>query len=82
MKQRGFIKTIKEKGDTKMNNEKIYSLRLTESEIMDIKNCICQEILNLKQIKNKRNEIESKLAIENNINDLKKLLNVINIQKR
>ena len=54
-----------------MNNEKIYSLRLTESEIMDIKNCICQEILNLKQIKNKRNEIESKLAIENNINDLK-----------
>ena len=65
-----------------MNNEKIYSLRLTESEIMDIKICICQEILNLKQIKNKRNEIESKLAIENNINDLKKLLNVINIQKR
>ena len=37
MKQRNFIKTIKEKGDTKMNNEKIYSLRLTESEIMDIK---------------------------------------------
>lgn len=65
-----------------MNNEKIYSLRLTESEIMDIKTCIYQEILNLKQIKNKRNEIESKLAIENNINDLKKLLNVINIQKR
>ena len=31
MKQRNFIKTIKEKGDTKMNNEKIYSLRLTES---------------------------------------------------
>ena len=65
-----------------MNNEKIYSLRLTESEIMDIKTCIYQEILNLKQIKNKRNKIESKLAIENNINDLKKLLNVINIQKR
>ena len=65
-----------------MNNEKIYSLRLTESEIMDIKACVCQEILNLKQIKNKRNEIESKLAIEKNINDLKKLLNVINIQKR
>ena len=82
MKQKNFIKTIKGKGDTKMNNEKIYSLRLTESEIMDIKTCICQEILNLKQIKNKRNEIESKLAIENNINDLKKLLNVINIQKR
>lgn len=76
MKQSIFIKTIKEKGDTKMNNENIYSLRLTESEIMDIKTCICQEILNLKQIKNKRNEIE------NNINDLKKLLNVINIQKR
>ena len=82
MKQRNFIKTIKEKGDTKMNNEKIYSLRLTESEIMDIKICICQEILNLKQIKNKINEIESKLATENNINDLKKLLNVIDIQKR
>ena len=82
MKQKSFIKTIKEKGDTKMNNEKIYSLRLTESEIMDIKTCIYQEILNLKQIKNKRNKIESKLAIENNINDLKKLLNVINIQKR
>lgn len=43
---------------------------------------ILQEILNLEQIKNKRNEIESKLAIENNINDLKKMLNVINIQKR
>lgn len=82
MKQRDFIKTIKGKGDTKMNNEKIYSLRLTESEITDIKACICQEILNLKQIKNKINEIESKLATENNINDLKKLLNVINIQKR
>lgn len=65
-----------------MNNEKIYSLRLTESEIMDIKICICQEILNLKQIKNKINEIESELSIENNINNLKKLLNVINIQKR
>lgn len=65
-----------------MNDEKIYSLRLTESEIMDIKTCIYQEILNLKQIKSKRNETESKLAIENNINDLKKLLNVINIQKR
>lgn len=65
-----------------MNDEKIYSLRLTESEIMDIKICICQEILNLKQIKNKRDEIESELAIENNINNLKKLLNVINIQKR
>lgn len=51
MKQRDFIKTIKEKGDMKMNDEKIYSLRLTESEIMDIKTCICQEILNLKQIK-------------------------------
>ena len=82
MKQRDFIKTIKGKGDTKMNNEKIYSLRLTESEITDIKACICQEILNLKQIKNKINEIESKLATENNINDLKKLLNVIDIQKR
>ena len=82
MKQRNFIKTIKEKGDTKMNNEKIYSLRLTESEIMDIKICICQEILNLKQIKNKINEIESKLATENNINKKKKLLNVIDIQKR
>lgn len=33
----------------------------------------CQDLLD---------EIESKLAIENNINDLKKLLNVINIQKR
>ena len=65
-----------------MNNEKIYSLRLTESEIMDIKICICQEILNLKQIKNKINEIESELSTENNINNLKKLLNVINIQKR
>ena len=33
----------------------------------------CQDLLD---------EIESKLAIENNINDFKKLLNVINIQKR
>ena len=54
---------------------------ITDEEIKEMQ---CQSgIYQLKKgCKDLLDEIESKLAIENNINNLKKLLNVINIQKR
>ena len=65
-----------------MNNEKIYNLKFTKDEINIIKCSISQEILNLRKLEIENNDKDNIFVIKSSINDLKKVLNVIEIQER
>lgn len=82
MRQDDFIKMVKERGDMKMNNEKIYNLKFTKDEINIIKCSISQEILNLRKLEIENTDKDNIFVIKSSINDLKKVLNVIEIQER
>lgn len=82
MRQDDFIKMVKERGDMKMNDEKIYNLKFTKDEINIIKCSISQEILNLRKLEIENTDKDNIFVIKSSINDLKKVLNVIEIQER
>ena len=82
MRQDDFIKMVKERGDMKMNDEKIYNLKFTKEEINIIKCSISQEILNLRKLEIENTDKDNIFVIKSSINDLKKVLNVIEIQER
>ena len=82
MKQRDFTKINQKKGDMKMNNEKIYNLKFTKDEINIIKCSISQEILKLRKLESESTDEDNIFVIKSSINDLKKVLNVIEIQER
>lgn len=82
MRQGDFIKMVKERGDMKMNDEKIYNLKFTKDEINIIKCSISQEILNLRKLEIENTDKDNIFVIKSSINDLKKVLNVIEIQER
>ena len=82
MKQKDFIKINQKKGDMKMNNEKIYNLKFTKDEINIIKCSISQEILKLRKLESESTDEDNIFVIKSSINDLKKVLNVIEIQER
>lgn len=65
-----------------MNDEKIYNLKFTKDEINIIKCSISQEILNLRKLEIENTDKDNIFAIKSSINDLKKVLNVIEIQER
>lgn len=65
-----------------MNDEKIYNLKFTKEEINIIKCSISQEILNLRKLEIENNDKDNVFVIKSSINDLKKVLNVIEIQER
>lgn len=65
-----------------MNNEKIYNLKFTKDEINIIKCSISQEILNLRKLEIENTDKDNIFVIKSSINDLKKVLNVIEIQER
>lgn len=65
-----------------MNNEKIYNLKFTKEEINIIKCSISQEILNLRKLEIENTDKDNIFVIKSSINDLKKVLNVIEIQER
>ena len=82
MRQDDFIKMVKERGEMKMNDEKIYNLKFTKEEINIIKCSISQEILNLRKLEIENTDKDNIFVIKSSINDLKKVLNVIEIQER
>ena len=82
MRQDDFIKMVKERGDMKMKDEKIYNLKFTKDEINIIKCSISQEILNLRKLEIENTDKDNIFVIKSSINDLKKVLNVIEIQER
>ena len=82
MRQDDFIKMVKERGEMKMNDEKIYNLKFTKDEINIIKCSISQEILNLRKLEIENTDKDNIFVIKSSINDLKKVLNVIEIQER
>lgn len=65
-----------------MNDEKIYNLKFTKEEINIIKCSISQEILNLRKLEIENTDKDNIFVIKSSINDLKKVLNVIEIQER
>lgn len=65
-----------------MNDEKIYNLKFTKDEINIIKCSISQEILNLRKLEIENTDKDNIFVIKSSINDLKKVLNVIEIQER
>lgn len=65
-----------------MNDEKIYNLKFTKDEINIIKCSISQEILNLRKLESESTDEDNIFVIKSSINDLKKVLNVIEIQER
>ena len=65
-----------------MNDEKIYNLKFTKEEINIIKCSISQEILNLRKLEIENTDKDNIFIIKSSINDLKKVLNVIEIQER
>lgn len=65
-----------------MNNEKIYNLKFTKDEINIIKCSISQEILKLRKLESESTDEDNIFVIKSSINDLKKVLNVIEIQER
>ena len=65
-----------------MNDEKIYNLKFTKDEINIIKCSISQEILNLRKLEIENTDKDNIFIIKSSINDLKKVLNVIEIQER
>ena len=82
MRQDDFTKMVKEREDMKMNDEKIYNLKFTKDEINIIKCSISQEILNLRKLEIENTDKDNIFVIKSSINDLKKVLNVIEIQER
>ena len=65
-----------------MNDEKIYNLKFTKDKINIIKCSISQEILNLRKLEIENTDKDNIFVIKSSINDLKKVLNVIEIQER
>ena len=73
---------VKERGVMKKKKKKIYNLKFTKEEINIIKCSISQEILNLRKLEIENTDKDNIFVIKSSINDLKKVLNVIEIQER